>query len=375
MSGIYIHIPFCRQACTYCDFHFTVRHDDRPELVEAICSELKARKEYLHSDPLVKTIYFGGGTPSLLHPRELHTIMDTIRSNYKTDADGEITLEANPDDLSTAKLAELKASGINRLSIGIQSFDDTVLKFMNRAHNAAMAISSLENAAAAGFDDVSIDLIYGVPGQGTYNWEQNLEIASESPVTHISCYALTVEQHTLLHNLVKNKSVSLPEDDIVAEQFHLMHQYLTGKGFEHYEVSNFAKPGYRSKHNSSYWNDVPYLGIGPSANSFDNRSRSMNVRSNKEYIRRIKEGSGHISTEHLTEKDVFNEYIMTRLRTKEGMKINKLMDLLPKKYTTDTRIKLEKLIASGTLTEMDGSYRMPHEKWLVSDAVIRELFI
>ncbi len=375
MSGIYIHIPFCRQACSYCDFHFTVRHDDKESLLKAIRTELHERTGYLNSDPQVRTIYFGGGTPSLLNHAELESILLSIRENYEVINDPEITLEANPDDLTAQKLGELRSVGINRLSIGIQSFHDSELKFMNRAHDVDDAVRCVNEASRAGFNNISIDLIYGVPGQGASAWEHNLNVASDLPVKHLSCYALTIEKHTLLHNLVKKEEIRPAIDEHVAEQFLTMNKFLTSKGFEHYEVSNLALPGYRSKHNTSYWNDVIYLGVGPSANSFDSNSRRSNVRSNKAYIEGILNGNDPSSTEILSEKNRFNEYIMTRLRTSEGINIRKAKTLLPSEYASQIDQQLKRQVESGMLIVSGDMYSMPYDKWLVSDAVIRELFI
>lgn len=344
-------------------------------MAEAICKELRDRKDYLSDDPQVSTIYFGGGTPSLLEDDELSMIMDTIRSNYAISDEPEITLEANPDDLTKKKLLSLREAGINRLSIGVQSFNDDELKFMNRAHDTDDALSCINKAADLGFRNISIDLIYGVPGKDPEAWKRNLEIAAELPVTHLSCYALTVERHTLLHNLVSSERVSLPDDEMVAEQFLYMNEYLTSRGFEHYEVSNFARPGFRSRHNSSYWNDVIYLGAGPAANSFDLRSRGSNIRSNKEYMKRVAAGAGYTETEVLSDSDRVNEYIMTRLRTKEGIDKEKLETLIPEEYRSQIETSLKAYLEAGLLSQINNHIHIPSEHWLMSDSVIRELFI
>ncbi|REJ82912.1 MAG: coproporphyrinogen III oxidase family protein [Bacteroidetes bacterium] len=320
MAGLYIHIPFCRQACHYCDFHFSTTLGTRGEMADAIVKELVLRKDYLEQEK-IETVYFGGGTPSLLDETELNKIMSAVYKNFDVSKDSEITLEANPDDLTEQKIINLHKSGVNRLSIGIQSFLEEDLVFMNRSHNAAQAIDSVKASQDKGFENISIDLIYGIPGRSESDWKLNLNTAFELNVPHLSCYALTVEKGTALaHMIAKNKTAS-PDDEQQSEQFHvLMHEARTA-GFEHYEISNFAKAGFRSRHNSLYWSGKKYLGIGPSAHSYNLSSRQWNVSSNQQYIRSLKNSELPAEIELLDDKTKFNEFVLTRIRTIEGINL------------------------------------------------------
>lgn len=321
MSGIYIHIPFCKQACHYCDFHFSTSLKKKSELVEALCRELVLRKDEI--DGTIETIYFGGGTPSLLTREELDLIFKTIYENYTVAEFAEVTLEANPDDLTEEKIKQLADSPINRLSIGIQSFFEEDLKLMNRAHNAKEAEQCL-TLATRYFDNISLDLIYGIPGMSNDRWQQNIEKALSFGIPHISSYALTVEPKTALYTFIK-KGIVPPIDEELAEQhFHTLIKMLTHKGFVHYELSNFGKEGYFSRNNTAYWQGKPYLGIGPSAHSFDGNTRSWNVSNNTLYIKSIEKNELPSETETLTTTDHYNEYIMTGLRTMWGVSLNRV---------------------------------------------------
>ncbi|HLT34329.1 MAG TPA: radical SAM family heme chaperone HemW [Aquaticitalea sp.] len=330
MSGIYIHIPFCKQACHYCDFHFSTSLRKKDELVSALVEELGLRKSEFENTQ-VETIYFGGGTPSLLTIDELRLLIDSIYKNYNVIELPEITLEANPDDLSIERINELASSNINRLSIGIQSFFEADLKLMNRAHNADEAKTCLKEAVKH-FDNISIDLIYGIPGLTNERWIQNIDTALSYNIPHISSYALTVEPKTALESFIKKGVIKNVDDDLAEEQFHTLIDLLEKNGFVHYELSNFGKPGYFSRNNSSYWQGKPYLGIGPSAHSFNGNERGWNVRNNSKYIKSLQENMVPMETETLSTTDKYNEYVMTGLRTIWGVSLEKVEHDFGKNY-------------------------------------------
>ncbi|MCT4630374.1 radical SAM family heme chaperone HemW [Winogradskyella sp.] len=322
LGGIYIHIPFCKQACYYCDFHFSTSLKKKKELIEALVKELQLRKSEF-KDIAVATIYFGGGTPSILTDEELQLLIDAVYDNYKVVDDPEITLEANPDDLSKERIYKLAKTPINRLSIGIQSFFEEDLKLMNRAHNAQEAKECL-SVASRYFDNISIDLIYGVPGATNEQWLQNIETALSYNIPHVSSYALTVEPKTAFASFIKKKIMNDVNDEQAHEQFHILKDYLEGKEFIHYELSNFGKENYFSKNNTAYWQGKPYIGIGPSAHSFNGKQRSWNVRNNAKYIKSLQENKLPMEIETLTKVDRYNEYVMTGLRTIWGVSLEKV---------------------------------------------------
>lgn len=323
MAGIYLHIPFCKKACHYCDFHFSTNTKISTELVHALKGELLLQKHYLNHEK-VETIYFGGGTPSLLPTADLDTVLSTIRQHFVLDSSAEVTLEANPDDLNEEKLAELKAIGINRLSIGIQSFDDGILKFLNRAHDSTMATKSVEEARALGFNNISIDLIYAIPGQDLNLWNKNIAKAIELDTEHISAYALTIEERTVFGAWAAQKKISIPDNDAAATDMLLLIDALEIAGYQHYEVSNFSKPGYMSQHNSSYWRDDKYLGVGPSAHSYNGTTRQYNISNNYQYVKAIQSGRVPATAETLNPADKINDWILTTLRTSWGTDLKKL---------------------------------------------------
>ncbi len=318
MAGVYVHVPFCRRACHYCDFHFTTNLKNAQSLVNTIIQEIEIRKAYTQNEP-IRTIYFGGGTPSLLSSSEIERVLNTIYRTQSVQTDAEITLEANPEDLSNQKLLELKNLGVNRLSLGTQSFIDAELKWMNRMHTSKQAIECVGNAQDAGFGNISIDLIFGLPGQTEHNWSANLKQATSLNIQHISSYSLTVEPKTVLHNRIQKGIQAPPEENSSIQFFEMNMEVLNENGFEHYEISNYAKPGFVSKHNSSYWLGTNYLGVGPSAHSFNGKERQWNIRSNAAYIKNISSNRPYFETETLSEKDRVNEQILTRLRTKWGV--------------------------------------------------------
>ena len=318
MAGIYIHVPFCRRACHYCDFHFTTNLKNTQPLVAAILKEIELQKDYLNEEP-ISTIYFGGGTPSLLPTADIEHILTKIGTHHLVDNTAEITLEANPEDLSVEKLTELKSIGINRLSLGTQSFIDAELKWMNRMHTAKQATEAIKNAQQLGFNNISIDLIFGLPDQTIEDWEFNLNAALNLNVQHISSYGLTIEGKTVLGNRIAKGLEKQPDDVLSANFFKRNMVVFPANGFEHYEISNFAKEGFISRHNSSYWRGIPYLGLGPSAHSFNGKTRQWNVRSNAAYISNISEGKPFFELEELTKSNRLNEQIMIGLRTKWGV--------------------------------------------------------
>lgn len=319
MSGIYIHIPFCKQACHYCDFHFSTSLGKKDLMVAAICREMELRKEELPAQN-VETIYFGGGTPSVLDIADIEQVLDQVYRHYKVSSDPEITLEANPDDLSGLKLKQLSGSPINRLSIGVQSFFDEDLSLLNRAHNAGEAAECIE-AAMTYFKNISIDLIYGIPNLSNKRWLDNINRALSFKVPHISSYALTVEPKTALKKFIADGILPEVDDDQAEEQFRMLAAYLEKEGFIHYEISNFGKPGYFSKNNTAYWLGKPYLGIGPSAHSYTGSTRSWNCSNNMKYIRIIGSGLLPSESEVLSQEDRYNEFVMTGLRTIWGISL------------------------------------------------------
>ncbi|MDT7829414.1 radical SAM family heme chaperone HemW [Pricia sp. S334] len=322
MSGIYIHIPFCKQACHYCDFHFSTSMGKKEEMVSALKNELRLRKDEFANE-LVETIYFGGGTPSVLTLDELQAIIGAVFAHYDVSDTPEITLEANPDDLSPEKVAALGESLVNRLSIGVQSFFETDLKLMNRAHNAQEAEACIR-AAKKHFDNISIDLIYGIPDMSNARWKQNIEKALSLQVPHISSYALTVEPNTALAHFIKKGVVKNVDDAVAEEHFHILSETLEAAGYESYEISNFGMPGYFSRNNTAYWQQKKYIGIGPSAHSYDGQRRGWNINNNPKYLKAIAEGVLPMETEVLSTTDRYNEYVMTGLRTMWGVSMDKI---------------------------------------------------
>ncbi len=322
MSGIYLHIPFCRQACHYCDFHFSTTLKHKDALLQAMHGELYQRREEMGGRP-VETVYFGGGTPSLLSRGEIEAFLQQIAREFNLSPNAEITLEANPDDLSPERIGELAAGPVNRLSIGIQSFVAEELRWMNRAHTAGEALRCLE-AASRHFDNYSIDLIYGIPGSGPETWRQTLQTALGFDPPHISAYALTVEPATALQSQIdRGLSADTDEDRTEADFRHLV-STLEGAGYAHYEISNFGKPGYYSRNNTAYWLGKPYLGIGPSAHSYDGRNRRWNVAHNLKYIKALEAGEPYFEIEALSQQDRYNEAVMTGLRTEWGVSLGSI---------------------------------------------------
>jgi oxygen-independent coproporphyrinogen-3 oxidase len=323
MAGIYIHIPFCKQACYYCDFHFSTSLKHKDDLLQALVKEIRLRKNYLDGET-IETIYFGGGTPSLLSADEINLILGEITTTHNLIANAEITLEANPDDLDKAKLKSLAQTGINRLSIGIQSFFDDDLKWMNRVHRGDEAESTVKRAQDMGFENITADLIYGYPLLSDQKWRYNLNQIFGLDISHVSAYSMTVEPRTALASFIQQKKQPAMDDEQSAGQFILLMDAMQARGFEHYEISNFCKPGHYSRHNANYWKGVKYLGVGPSAHSYNLETRQWNIAGNAKYIQALEKSEIPAETEILTETDKLNEYVMTSLRTIWGLDLNKL---------------------------------------------------
>lgn len=372
MSGIYLHIPYCKQACHYCDFHFSTTTKGKEDLIQAMRQEIILRKDYLDNHP-VETIYFGGGTPSILSISELESLLETIAKNFSIASYPEITLEANPDDLNLEKLNALKSIGINRLSVGIQSFHDNELIMMNRAHQAKDALRCLDQISQL-FDNYSIDLIYGMPESTTKTWEENLKMLSAFSIPHLSSYALTVEPKTALQHFVNQGVITLLEEEKVQEQFELLVDFAEENHFIHYELSNFGKEGYFSKNNTAYWLGKSYLGIGPAAHSFNQTERSWNVSNNPQYTKAIQKNTLDIETETLTKKDRFNEYIMTGLRTMWGVSYEKIALEFGERYVTYLKQSAQKHLENHLLYEDNQTLRTTRKGKFLSDGIASDLF-
>lgn len=373
MSGIYIHIPFCKQACHYCDFHFSTSLKKKEEMVLALTKEIALRKNEF-KDEVVETIYFGGGTPSILDIADLRLLIEEVFSNYNVIENPEITVEANPDDLTEERIIELSKNKVNRLSIGIQSFFEDDLKLMNRAHNVSEAKECLE-IATKHFDNITIDLIYGMPNMNNEKWLKNIETALSYNIPHISSYALTVEPKTALHKFIKQGIIPQLDDELAQEHFHLLVDTLEENGFIHYELSNFGKENYFSKNNSSYWLGKKYLGIGPSAHSYDGEKRSWNVSNNSLYLKSIAENKLPSETEILTKTDRYNEYVMTGLRTIWGVSLDRIEKEFGKNYLDYLNQQSAKFIEDHLLFIDDNVLRTTKSGKFLSDGIASDLFL
>ncbi|WP_159022619.1 radical SAM family heme chaperone HemW [Formosa sp. L2A11] len=370
--GIYIHIPFCKQACFYCDFHFSTSLKKKDELIDALITELELRKSEFKNDT-VATIYFGGGTPSVLSLAEIEKILTAVYTHYKVTANPEITLEANPDDLSESKILELSKSKINRLSIGVQSFFEADLKLMNRAHNAAEAKTCL-TLATQYFDNISVDLIYGIPGASHEQWQENIQTLLDFNIPHISSYALTVEPKTALDTLIKKGKIEDVNEAQAETQFHMLISQLTTNGFQHYELSNFGKPGYFSINNSAYWKGKKYIGIGPSAHSFTGESRSWNVSNNSKYIKAIQSNTLPSEIEYLSVNDKYNEYVMTGLRTIWGVSIQTIETQFGSDFKSYLLAQSDKYLKAEMLYLEGDNLKVSNKGKFLSDGIASHLF-
>jgi len=373
MAGIYIHIPFCKQACHYCDFHFSTNLRKKQDMVSALQKELLLRKDELKNEE-VQTIYFGGGTPSVLEIGEINEIIKTVDENYRVIEHPEITLEANPDDLSIKKIKELSDSPINRLSIGIQSFFDQDLKLMNRAHDAKEADLCL-NEAKKYFDNISIDLIYGIPGMTNARWEENINKALSYELPHISSYALTVEPKTALKAFIDKGIIPNVDDEVAEEQFNILCTLLEKEGFVNYEISNFGKEGYFSKNNTAYWKGKKYIGIGPSAHSYDGTKRGWNINNNSKYIRSIKENILPLEEEVLSKTDRYNEYVMTALRTIWGVSLDKIRNEFGTNYYEYLLDQSDKYIKEKLLVTEGDKLSVTKKGKFLCDGIASDLFM
>ena len=373
MAAIYFHVPFCKQACHYCNFHFSTSLKHKNPVLDAMLSELKLRKEELVETEKINSIYFGGGTPSLLSSAEVSVLIDEVKRNFNVAVDAEITLEMNPDDDRPDYLEELKTIGVNRLSVGIQSFHEEELKLMNRAHNAQEAFDVL-NRIQGLYDNFSLDLIFGLPNSTPESWQKNVEYALQFNPTHISSYLLTVEPKTVLNHQIDNKQIEVLGEEDVLTQFNFLVDRLQAKGYDHYELSSFGKPGFRSVNNTAYWSEKPYLGIGPSAHSFNGETRSWNISNNAQYLKGISVGKPMIEREKLSIADRYNEYIMIGLRMQNGISL----DYIEKNFGSDYKILLKKGVQSQIASQVlywDGdSLKVSRNAMMLVDGIASDLF-
>lgn len=372
MAGIYIHIPFCKQKCTYCDFHFSTSFQAyRVRMIESIGKELELRKNYMQGQP-IETIYFGGGTPSILNPEELHYLLDTIHTHFDTSLLGELTLEANPDDITEERIASWKDAGINRLSIGLQSFRESDLQWMNRAHTVREALNCVNLAVKNGISTITVDLIYGLPGLTNEEWVHHIETAVQMGVQHVSAYCLTIEGGTTLDAFVKKGKIIPADEHHQAEQFLLLVDTLERNGFIQYEISNFCRPGNESRHNSNYWKGIHYLGAGPSAHSYNGTSRSWNIRNNHLYMNAVEREECWFETEELSKTDIYNELLMTGLRMAEGINTDQLNEILPP--DPDFHSQISQLQREGLMEIQGTSIRLTKTGRLQADRIASDLF-
>ncbi len=372
MSGIYIHVPLCKTRCNYCDFHSESNMSKKEDVINALAAELRNRKNYLDPNQ-VSTIYFGGGTPSVLAVSEICFLLEIIAKNYNIVANCEITLEVNPDDLSEKYLTDLSKSRINRLSFGFQSFRSDELKLMNRRHTARQAMNSFARARKLGFDNISIDLIYGIPGSSLATWRENLEAAIRIEPEHISAYHLTIETGTPFETMLKQGKIQTIEESRSVAQFDLLRNLLGKNNYEHYEISNFALSGKKSKHNASYWKQAQYLGIGPSAHSFDGKSRQWNIADNLAYVDAIQNGNNFFELETLTDNDKYNDFIITSLRTTDGFNDGEFSSLFSAKFQNHFQREAMKHIKHGNIVINGSQVKLSANALFVSDSIISDL--
>ncbi len=374
MAGIYIHIPFCHSRCTYCDFYTVINTRLTQDFTNALCKEFQFRKNYL-DDEKIQTIYFGGGTPSVLNEAQLTQIFATLKAHFDIDVDAEITMEANPDDITPEYVEVLRKQPVNRISMGVQSFDDEDLKFMNRRHSSEQGVRAVELLHSAGISNITIDLIYGLPKQTPEKWRMNLQKAFQLPVQHLSCYHLTYEEGTVLYRLKQQKKITPVIETISQKMFEVLMDETKNAGFEHYEISNFAKPGFYSKHNSSYWMGKKYLGLGPSAHSYNRQQRAWNKKGVAAYIKAMDEKLDFTEVENLTEQDKFNEYIITRLRTHWGCDVDELKQRFPGQWTEKLLRSLTKWEQSEDVSIRNNGIFLTQKGILVSDAVLADVIL
>ncbi|MBE9518509.1 MAG: radical SAM family heme chaperone HemW [Bacteroidetes bacterium] len=374
MKGIYIHIPFCRQACRYCDFYFSVSLQHMDPFVDALVEEIRQKGES-NAGRSLETFYLGGGTPSLLSGPHLEKIINAIHKYHSFQENSEWTIECNPDDLDISTVKNLRILGFNRLSIGIQSFHERDLEIMRRSHNAAQAEASVRLASSGGFENITMDLIYGIPGQSLGEWEENIEKVLSLPVSHLSAYHLTFEPGTVFdHWRKKGRLFTVTEDESV-DQYTRLREKLLSAGFDHYELSNFGRKGIVSKHNMLYWSGAAYMGLGPSAHSYDGERRSWNISSLKEYIRGIANGEEIGETEHLTSKELYHDYLITSLRTKWGADPAHIEEVFGPGFRMHFEKQVQAFLKKGSMSLRGGKLCIEPGQWLITDHILRALFM
>jgi oxygen-independent coproporphyrinogen-3 oxidase len=373
MAGIYIHIPFCRKACHYCNFHFSTSLQKAPEVLKSIEKEMEIRSEELKEE--INTVYFGGGTPSLIESEAIASMLNQAKKYFKIAPDAEITLEANPDDINIQKAKSWKSIGINRFSLGIQSFADENLQWMNRAHNAVQSFAAIDTIRNAGFENFSIDLIYGTPGQTKEGWIKDVETALKLNIPHLSCYALTVEEKTALHTLIQKGEKQEVNQDEQAERFNVLMELTAEVGYHHYEISNLALPGFESKHNSSYWEGLSYIGFGPSAHSYDGKKRKWNIANNIKYVEAIAKQILPLEEETLSQNDRLNEYTMTSIRRSKGIEKNRLIQLGGESRLPEIQKMIQPYMESNKVVEDEKGWRLTNEGKFYADGIAAALFI
>ena len=374
MAGIYIHIPYCKKLCFYCDFYHLISVNDNTSYINALVKEVSLRKEYLSGEK-VSTIYLGGGTPSVFSVKEIEIILNSIYKAFDVTEDCEITIELNPDDINPGYLADLKNLKINRISLGIQSWKDPDLKMLNRRHDSAQAVFALNETLNAGFENVTIDLIYGIPGMSLHEWESNLDFSFSFGIKHLSAYHLTIEKGTVFGKMLEKGLISEIDEDESVAQFNLLIEKAESAGFIHYEISNFGKPGYFSIHNTNYWKQVNYLGLGPSAHSFNGYSRQWNVRDLKGYIKALTTGKSFFESEDLDTRTRFNEYIMTSLRTMWGIDLEYVEQMFEKEGYDYVMNLSGKFKNYGLMRQEQKSLVLTNQGKLISDNIISEFIM
>lgn len=375
MSGIYLHIPFCKSKCAYCNFFSLVTEKKMDDYVSALKKEIINRKSYL-GDDVVKTIYFGGGTPSLLPVKYVDEILELLHENYNIISNPEVTLEINPDTIDKDKMLALKHLGVNRMSVGIQSFNDDDLRYLGRRHDSRHALQVLDDLSSVGFDRITLDLIYGMPTLTEEKWNHNLDIFFSTGISHLSAYALTVEPKTILGQKIEKEELQEVSEEETIRHYNILVERTKENGFEHYEISNFAKEGCRSQHNSIYWQDVKYLGLGPSAHSYDGNSRQWNVSNLTKYIQLIDTGTEcYYEKEILSKEDKFNEYVMTSLRTSWGCDVEKIERDYGESYAHNFLKNVKKYLDSGIMLMKDNNFILTDEGMLFADGIAAELFV
>ena len=372
MAGIYIHIPFCKKACHYCNFHFSTQLKYIDQFTKAIIQEIEIQKNYL-STP-IETLYFGGGTPSLLSMDHFHKILDKLRSVYSLGSNIEFTIEANPDDIQPNQVKAWKKAGVNRLSIGIQSFQPAALQWMNRAHTTEQAHEAIKAAQGEGIENISIDLIYGTPHLTNDDLKADLEMIHQYQIQHLSCYALTVEEKTALHTMIQNKKIDRVHPEQQAAHFEIITHYTEKIGMEHYEISNFSQPGFRSKHNSNYWKGVPYLGLGPSAHSYNKNTRQWNVANNQLYFSTLEKNELPFEIEQLPLATKYNEYMMISLRCMEGFSLNYIFQNFGPEFHGHTLKITQGYLAKNYLTETSQGFTLTKSAKFFADGIASDFF-